>query len=102
VDPSQAPDTEPSGARLTISTSLVDGVRVQVVVADTGHGITAQHLPQVFAPFFTTKGSARGTGLGLSIVKNIIENHSGAIRVESDPPRGTRFIILLPVDARLP
>jgi signal transduction histidine kinase len=83
--------------RLTISTELVDSdARVRVVVADTGHGISASHLTMVFAPFFTTKGAGRGTGLGLSIVKNIVENHNGTIRAESDPPRGTQFIIVLP------
>jgi signal transduction histidine kinase len=83
--------------RLTISTELVDNsARVRVTVADTGHGISASHLPMVFAPFFTTKGAGRGTGLGLSIVKNIVENHSGTIRAESEPPRGTRFIVVLP------
>jgi two-component system NtrC family sensor kinase len=90
----------PSGnlrGKLTISTELVDNcARVRVVVADTGHGISAAHLEMVFAPFFTTKGAGRGTGLGLSIVKNIVESHSGTIRAESDPPRGTRFIIVLP------
>jgi two-component system NtrC family sensor kinase len=87
--------------KLTITTQLVDGAtRVRVVIADTGHGIAPSHLSQVFAPFFTTKGAGRGTGLGLSIVKNIVENHNGDIRVESDPPRGTQFTILLPVDPR--
>jgi signal transduction histidine kinase len=71
---------------------------VQILVADTGHGIAASHVPLVFAPFFTTKGSGRGTGLGLSIVKNIIDSHRGEIHVESDPPNGTRFLILLPLD----
>ncbi|HEX4628767.1 MAG TPA: ATP-binding protein, partial [Gemmatimonadales bacterium] len=87
------------GSRLTISTSLIDrSRRVQIVVADTGHGITEAHRELIFAPFFTTKGSGRGTGLGLSIVKNIIDNHHGDIRVESDPPGGTRFILVLPLE----
>jgi two-component system NtrC family sensor kinase len=99
------PPEEPSredtqAATLTISTSLVDGgKRVEVIVSDTGHGIAPPHLPLVFAPFFTTKGSGRGTGLGLSIVKNIVDSHRGAIRVESEPPLGSRFILLFPVDS---
>jgi two-component system NtrC family sensor kinase len=87
--------------KLTITTGLVDGAtRVRVVVEDSGHGVASAHLPLIFAPFFTTKGAGRGTGLGLSIVKNIVENHNGEIRVESDPPRGTRFILILPVEPR--
>ena len=72
---------------------------MRVVVADTGHGIATAHLTMVFAPFFTTKGAGRGTGLGLSIVKNIVEGHNGEIHVESEPSRGTRFIIHLPIDS---
>jgi signal transduction histidine kinase len=86
--------------KLTLTTELVlHETTVRVVVEDTGHGITAENLPLVFAPFFTTKGAGRGTGLGLSIVKNIIDVHNGEILVESDVGVGTRFILLLPVDA---
>jgi len=100
--PPEAPDsTRLHAGKLTITTELVDGdARIRVTVADTGHGISASHLPLVFAPFFTTKGAGRGTGLGLSIVKNIVETHNGTIRAESEPPHGTRFIIVLPTDPR--
>jgi signal transduction histidine kinase len=87
--------------KLTISTALVlQGTTVRVVVEDTGHGITTENLPLVFAPFFTTKGAGRGTGLGLSIVKNIVDIHQGRIQVESDVGDGARFILLLPLDPR--
>ena len=86
------------GGTITISTELVEhDRRVRIVVADTGTGIPPQNIGRVFAPFFTTKSDGRGTGLGLAIVKSIVEGHDGTIRVESDPPRGTRFIVILPV-----
>ena len=82
-----------------MATSLEAAGRYMVVmtVEDDGVGIQPAHLPQVFAPFFTTKGSQHGTGLGLSIVKSIIEGHAGEIRVESEPERGTRFVVELPI-----
>lgn len=86
-------------ARLTITTELVGDATVRVVIEDTGHGITPENQPLVFAPFFTTKGAGRGTGLGLSIVKNIVDVHHGEISVVSDVGIGTRFILLLPVDS---
>jgi len=74
-----------------------DAKLVKVVVADNGAGIAADHIPHVFVPFFTTRRDRQGTGLGLSIVKTVVENHGGAVRVESELGRGTRFIISLPV-----
>ncbi len=91
----------PGGGVITIATDLADGDgNVRVTVADTGHGIPAQNVGRVFIPFFTTKGDGKGTGLGLAIVKSIIEGHGGQITVESDPPQGTTFILLLPVANR--
>lgn len=88
----------PGGGTIVITTELVDhDRRVRVTVADTGSGILPEHLPRVFAPFFTTKSDGRGTGLGLAIVKSIVETHDGHIDVESDPPNGTSFILTLPV-----
>ena len=60
-----------------------------------GVGITAAELTQVFEPFFTTK--PQGTGLGLAIAHRIVEDHGGEIRVQSEPWRGSRFTISLPV-----
>ncbi len=65
------------------------------VVADNGHGISAEDRPRLFEPYFSTKKS--GTGLGLAIVNSIISDHHGFIRVKSNVPRGTRFIIELPI-----
>lgn len=105
----------PSDGRLILQTSCIDaapgavdaaglgsdkagagGRRIVVVVEDNGSGIATEHLAHVFAPFFTTKGEKNGTGLGLSIVKSILEAHGGAVRVESQLGRGTRFVIELP------
>jgi two-component system NtrC family sensor kinase len=87
--------------RVMVTTALAqreDGTkRATVVVEDNGSGIAPDHLAHVFVPFFTTKRDRQGTGLGLSIVKNVLEDHDGAIRVESEVGLGTRFVIELPV-----
>ena len=81
---------------ITISTGLMeDRDAVEIVVADTGHGVTPETKEKLFLPYFSTKG--RGTGLGLAIVGRIIEDHRGSIRVEENAPLGTRFVIELPV-----
>lgn len=68
---------------------------VVIKVSDTGTGIEKTHLEKLFEPFFSTK--VKGIGLGLAIAKEIIENHEGAIEVESKPDRGTTFTITLPI-----
>jgi len=62
---------------------------------DSGQGIEANHINQVFQPLFSTK--SKGIGLGLSITKMIIENHGGTIRVDSEPGKGANFIIEMPL-----
>jgi two-component system nitrogen regulation sensor histidine kinase NtrY len=64
-------------------------------VSDTGHGILPEDRHRLFEPYFSTKKS--GTGLGLAIVNTIISDHNGFIRVKDNHPKGTRFIIELPV-----
>ena len=68
---------------------------VEVVFQDDGPGIPPAILNKVFDPFFTTK--EKGTGLGLSVVYGIVERHKGTVTVESEPGKGTRFTIRLPV-----
>jgi signal transduction histidine kinase len=68
---------------------------IRITITDTGIGISPEHLPHLFDPFFTTKPS--GTGLGLAVTKRIIEEHHGALTVESRPGQGTAFTIVLPV-----
>ena len=66
-----------------------------VSVRDTGKGIKPEHLPNIFRPFYTTKG--HGTGLGLSLAKRIVEDHGGKITVASDVGKGTTFEVALPL-----
>jgi hypothetical protein len=81
---------------ITISTSLLGGRdAVELVVADTGHGVSRDMKERLFLPYFSTK--QRGTGLGLAIVSRIVEEHRGSIRVEENKPVGSRFIVELPV-----
>jgi signal transduction histidine kinase len=68
---------------------------VEIVVADTGHGVSQELKEKLFLPYFSTK--RRGTGLGLAIVGRIIEDHHGSVRVEENSPIGARFIVELPV-----
>ena len=68
---------------------------LKVTIADSGEGISQENIPHIFEPFFTTKGT--GTGLGLPITRGIIEEHGGLITVESEPRKGARFTIVLPL-----
>ena len=71
---------------------------VRLSVSDTGCGISPEHVPKLFTPFFSTKEVGEGTGLGLTVVHGIIEEHQGFITVDSEPGRGTTFHIDLPVN----
>ncbi len=85
--------TEPGGT-IFVKTSWDESKQeVAVQVIDTGKGIDPGDIDRIFDPFFTTKGN--GTGLGLALSHGIIEEHGGAINVESEPGYGTTFTILL-------
>jgi signal transduction histidine kinase len=71
-----------------------------VVVSDNGRGISPRHLPNIFRPFFTTKGN--GTGLGLSLARRIVEEHHGRIEVSSIEGKGSTFTVLLPFQVPAP
>ncbi len=71
--------------------------KVFLEVQDTGCGIPEENLPKVFDPFFTTKTIGKGTGLGLSISYGIIEEHGGKISIKETGPKGTTFMIELPM-----
>lgn len=81
---------------ITITTRRA-GENITISFADTGHGISPEHLKRIFDPGFTTKGVGVGTGLGLSIVYKIIRLHEGRIDVTSEVGKGTTFTITLPI-----
>ncbi|MGC3988252.1 MAG: PAS domain S-box protein [Chthoniobacteraceae bacterium] len=105
-----ASDAMPEGGKLTLKTSLVKakppkGPRingthpewnVRLDVCDSGIGMDPEQLGRVFEPFFTTKEVGKGPGLGLSVVHGIVQEHDGAIDVESSPGKGTTFSIFFP------
>ncbi len=86
--------------RLLVATRLVSGDAVELVVADTGRGVSQEDKEKLFLPYFSTKG--RGTGLGLAIVNHIVAEHGGRVRVEDNKPQGARFYVEIPVAASPP
>jgi len=74
-----------------------EGGMVNIEIRDTGLGIPSDILPKIFDPFFTTKDVGKGSGLGLFIVHEIIAQHDGSIAVDSEPGKGTRFLVQLPI-----
>ena len=93
-----ARDAMPSGGWLTVS-SRVERENAVVEVADTGSGISPEHLSRIYDPFFTTKTVGQGTGLGLSVTYGVVQEHQGTIECASRPGRGTRFTLTLPLAA---
>jgi signal transduction histidine kinase len=85
VEPAQTGETHAEAKQMVICK-----------IGDTGQGIKPEHLDKIFDPFFTTKEVGEGTGLGLSISYGIIEKHGGSISVESEPGKGSTFIVTLP------
>jgi signal transduction histidine kinase len=86
----------PNGGTLKVSTRQ-DGEQVEIVFEDTGVGITAEDAPHVFDPFFSHRADGQsGTGLGLSICRSIVEGYGGKIEFDSQPGRGSRFVVRLP------
>jgi signal transduction histidine kinase len=79
-----------------------DRTMLRLSVGDTGCGMDEATKAKIFEPFFTTKEVGKGTGLGLSVVQTIIKEHGGRIEVESAPGHGTRFDVVLPVQAAAP
>ena len=80
-----------------ITRDLKPGNYLEIMIRDTGCGISKEHLESVFLPYFTTKVPGEGTGLGLAVVHGIVKKCGGEIFVESDLGKGTVFTIYLPV-----
>jgi two-component system cell cycle sensor histidine kinase/response regulator CckA len=105
-----ARDAMPEGGELSIGTSLLHvdefaalcflaapGHYIQLVVSDTGAGMTPEVAARIFDPFFTTKETGKGTGLGLATVYGIVKQSGGSVSVHSVPGLGSTFRILLPL-----
>jgi two-component system, cell cycle sensor histidine kinase and response regulator CckA len=105
-----ARDAMPGGGKIHLITQRVAGDELRqifqdareeqytcITVKDSGIGMDDAVKSRIFEPFFTTKQPGEGTGLGLSVVYGIVTNHKGFIDVESDPGRGTKFRICLPI-----
>jgi len=94
-----ASDAMLDGGTLTVTANRKAGTErfLEVMVSDTGCGITGEDKEKIFDPFFTTKEEGKGVGLGLSVVYGIITRHNGTIEVESEPGKGNTFKISLPL-----
>lgn len=96
-----AVEAMPQGGTLTLATSdAADRNALLVSVADNGKGIPPEILSDIFEPFFTTKEGGHSAGMGLSVVYGIMLSHRGHIEVESEPGRGTAFILTFPREIR--
>ncbi len=97
-------DAMPQGGTLTIKTRQIPGLSpsekkgwVEIVLTDTGIGITEESKKKIFEPFYTTKKLGEGTGLGLAICHQIIKEHSGRIDVKSEVGKGSTFLVSIPI-----
>jgi len=98
-----AADASSPGGKIVVRTTVENSnTREQrsacIDVIDDGTGIEPDELAKIFDPFYTTKAVGEGSGLGLAIARRVIEQHGGAVRVESAPGQGTRISLNLPTD----
>ncbi len=77
--------------------NMKPGNYLLLTVSDTGSGIPQEIMERIFDPFFTTKAIGEGTGMGLSVIHGIVESFGGKVKVHSEPGKGTRFQVILPV-----
>lgn len=87
----------PDGGDLNIETNTVNN-KVQIIIKDTGIGVSKENIPRVFEPFYSTKSS--GLGLGLAMTKRVIEEHGGKIDFKSEESKGSVITIILPQNTR--
>ncbi|KAB2966757.1 MAG: hypothetical protein F9K18_05150 [Thermoanaerobaculia bacterium] len=97
-----ARDALPPGGRLVVRTRPEGPATWRLEVEDSGSGISAERLPQVLEPGYTTKPAGKGSGLGLWIVRGLVEEAGGTLTVESVEGRGTTVTVRLPAAARRP
>jgi signal transduction histidine kinase len=89
----------PTGGVIAIECYVNEEKEVlSLVMSDTGSGISAEDITKVFDPYFTKKN--KGTGLGLMIVERIIREHGAELLVESEPGKGTKFVMNFPLRVR--
>jgi len=88
-------ESEPSAEPVIGITSRREGDRIEIAVSDNGPGISAEELEKIFVVLYSTRGF--GVGLGMPTVKQIMQQHGGDIEIESDPGRGTRVVLWLPL-----
>lgn len=86
-----------SNGQIYLSSKKIDQETIQVIITDTGMGMSPEVERRIFDPFFTTKETGKGTGLGLSITYGILKKLGGIINVQSEIGKGTKFEIILPV-----
>ena len=101
MNAAQASDPNSAAQHEIRCTSAYRDGFVHVAIADTGCGIPESVRTRIFEPFFTTKSRDLGTGLGLTLCADIVRRHSGGIRVESEPGKGSVFEVLLPGETGL-
>lgn len=85
----------PNGGKMLVASKLLSGDRIEIEISDSGKGIPEDNLPNIFDPFYTTKGT--GSGMGLAVAYRIIKEHGGEIDVDSELGAGTTFKICLPI-----
>ena len=86
----------PAGGDIFVSLKTEDKDFLRIDVRDTGKGISNEEAEKVFERFFQAKGAASGTGIGLALVKSFVELHHGKAWVESEPDKGSDFIVVIP------
>ena len=93
----EAMEGSEEGTLIVETRHLPDDEAIVVSFSDTGPGIARENISKLFEPFFTTKKKGKGVGLGLSVAYGIVQEHGGAIEVESTPGQGATFKVILPV-----